>query len=216
MLEREKKQKQATESLQIPEREEAIIVGEEQEEQEGKYGLGRYFLLTMFLSFIGWTFETTYIYFAFGKLYNTGFMTLPFCPIYGCSLFAAYFFLGTPDCGRFFLKRTESKLTRYARYFLFAFLIPTVAELLVGVFFDRVFDVRLWSYADVPMNWNGYVCLPVSLIWSGLIFLFMKFAFLPIMRVIGKLPSMTANGWAFALLFIVLVDFSLNLARIIY
>ena len=66
------------------------------------------------------------------------------------------------------------------------------------------------------MNWNGYVCLPVSLIWSGLIFLFMKFAFLPIMRVIGKLPSMTANGWAFALLFIVLVDFSLNLARIIY
>ena len=184
--------------------------------EEEKYGIGRYFLLTVLLSVIGWAFETGYIYLTFRRVYNTGFMTLPLCPIYGCSLLAAYLFIGTPDGGGLFLKKVKSKSARYPLYLLFAFLIPTVAELLVGIAFDKGFGVQIWSYSAVPMNFKGYICLPVSIIWSGLIFLFMKFVFLRIMRAVGKLPKMLANGWAFILLFILLVDFSLNLARLIY
>ncbi len=184
--------------------------------EEEKYGISRYFLLAVVLSVIGWAFETAYIYFAFRRVYNTGFMTLPLCPIYGCSLLAAYLFIGTPDGGGLFLRKVKTKSARYASYLFFAFLIPTVAELLVGVVFDKGFGVQLWSYSAMPMNFKGYICFPVSLVWTGLIFLFMKFAFLRIMRTVGKLPKLLANGWAFALLFILLVDFSLNLARIIY
>ncbi len=183
---------------------------------EEKYGIGRYFLLTVVLSVIGWVFETGYIYLAFQRVYNTGFMTLPLCPIYGCSLLATYLFIGTPDGGGLFLRKVKGKSARYPLYLFFAFLIPTVAELLVGVVFDKGFGVQLWSYSAVPMNFKGYICLPVSIVWSGLIFLFMKFVFLRIMRTVGKLPKMLANGWAFMLLFILLVDFSLNLARLIY
>ena len=184
--------------------------------EEEKYGISRYFLLAVLLSVIGWIFETAYIYLAFRRIYNTGFMTLPLCPIYGCSLLATYLLIGTPDGGGLFLKKIKSKSARYALYLFFAFLIPTVAELLVGVVFDKGFGVQLWSYSAVPMNFKGYICLPVSLVWAGLIFLFMKFVFLRIMRTVGKLPKLLANGWAFILLFILLVDFSLNLARVIY
>ena len=40
----------------------------------------------------------------------------------------------------------------------------------------------------MPYNVDGYVCLPISLIWAGLIFAFMRFFFLPIKRAVGKVP----------------------------
>ena len=65
-------------------------------------------------------------------------------------------------------------------------------EYVVGLFFDKVFHLRLWDYTGVPYNVNGYVCLPVSLVWAVLIFLFMRFLFLPIKRVVGKVPVLLA------------------------
>ena len=83
--------------------------------------LSKYFLLTMLLSFIGWAFETVYVYFLFGRYTDRGFMTMPFCPIYGCSMMAAYFLLGTPSEGRGILKDMHSPFIRGVLYFVFAF-----------------------------------------------------------------------------------------------
>ena len=40
-------------------------------------------------------------------------------------------------------------------YLLFAFFIPTFAELLVGFVFDTAFSIRLWSYAGFPFNYKA-------------------------------------------------------------
>lgn len=187
--------------------------------------LARYFLLTMALSFIGWGFETLLMLLMTGKLHDQGFMTLPFCPIYGCSLMVTYLLLGTPDEGKGLLKKLkidgktrvqieDAKALRYVVYFLFAFLIPSIAELFVGWFFDQFFDTRLWSYRHLPFNLGGYVCLSISLCWAVLIFLFMKFLFMPIKRVFFRLPKTAARVAALGLLIATIADFAINFIKI--
>ena len=157
-----------------------------------RYGFSRYYLLTVVLSFLGWCFETGYLYWKTGEWQDCGFMTLPFCPIYGCTLLLVYLLLGAPHKPRGLLTNVAPTFLRYALYLALAFLIPSIMEYVVGLFFDKVFHLRLWDYTGVPYNVNGYVCLPVSLVWAVLIFLFMRFLFLPIKRVVGKVPVLLA------------------------
>lgn len=179
-----------------------------------KYGASRYFLLTMLLSFLGWAFETTLVFFMTGKFHNQGFMTLPFCPIYGCPLILAYFLAGTPDEPRGILKNVENALLRNLLYVLFAFFLPTLAELIVGAFFDRLYGVWLWDYSGIPMNFNGYIALPVSFAWTGLLYLFMKFLFTPIKNFVGRIPKKRAIGFAILLFIAVATDMALNFKNI--
>ena len=31
---------------------------------------------------------------------------------------------------------------------------------------ERIFKMRYWDYSDMPWNLNGYVCLPVAVVWG--------------------------------------------------
>lgn len=183
-------------------------------EKTETYGVARYFLLTMALSFIGWAYETLFVFLQSGRWHDQGFMTMPFCPIYGCSLIGAYLLAGTPDEGRGFLKKVDNRLLRYALYFLIAFTVPTLAELFVGLFFDKAFGIWLWSYRALPLNINGYICLPVSLAWAALIFAFMKWLFPLIKGLIYKIPLKAARSVAILLFALVVVDFIYNFSKI--
>lgn len=176
--------------------------------------VAKYFLLVVVFSFFGWAFEAALHFFTTGEFYNPGFMTMPFCPIYGCSLIVVYFLIGTPDEGRGILKNVQNPFTRYATYLAFAFLIPTAAELLVGFFFDFFFDTWLWSYNGMPLNFRGYVALPVSLAWMTLTFLFMKYLFPPIKQFVFKIPKGMALTLAIALAVAIAVDMTFAYIKI--
>ncbi len=169
-------------------------MGEGRKKREGRYGFARYYVLTVVLSFLGWCYETVYIYLRSGEWGDSGFMRLPFCPIYGCTLLFVYLLIGTPNEARGLFRRVEPTALRYALYLLIAFFIPTVMEYFVGIFFDATLHVTLWSYRGMPWSGEGYVCLPVSIVWAGLIFLVMRVLFLPLKRLIGKIPTPMAWG----------------------
>ena len=141
--------------------------------------LSQYFLLGVLLSFFGWCFEVLLAVNYTGNWVNPGAFRLPICPIYGISLCAIYFLVGTPDAPHGILRGYRGK-RRWAWYLIIAFLLPTAAELTAAVFFDRLFGVRLWDYRHLPFNLNGYVSAVVSFSWMLLIFLFMKYMFTPI------------------------------------
>lgn len=189
---------------------------ERTQKTEEKYGLSRYFLLTMLLSLFGWAFETVYMRIATGEWVHRGFMTLPFCPIYGCSLVFVYFLVGTPQEGRFLLRRVRNTPIRYLLYFAIAFIVPSAMELIVGWFFNKTMHLRLWSYAHAPLNIEGYVCLRNSIVWAVLIFLFMRFVFPWGKCLIGFIPKFFARVLAFALLLVVIADTSFNVANVLY
>ena len=178
------------------------------------FGVQRYYILLSSLSFLGWAFETVFVFLAMGRWQNQGFMKLPFCPIYGSSLMATYWLAGTPDCPRGLLKNVEKRGLRYVLYAVIAFIVPTVAEFFVGLFFDKGFGIWLWSYAGQPLNLMGYIALPVSLAWMGLIFAFMKWLFMPIKKSIGKIPTTVAWGIAVSLFAVMSVDFVYQFMRI--
>lgn len=172
--------------------------------------LGKYYLLYMLLAFLGWVWEVFYVRFEIGQFVDRGFMWLPFCPIYGTALLSAYFLLGTPNEGRGILKNVRNPVARYALYALFAFLIPTICELFVGLFFDKVLGVMLWNYSDMPLNFGGYICLPVSLVWSVAITLFMRFAFVPLKRQVFRIPDNLSLFLAAALFCAMCADVAVN------
>lgn len=176
--------------------------------------MARYVLVTATFSFLGWLYEVCFVYVYAGRFENCGFFRLPFCPIYGISLSVTYFLLGTPHQPRGILKGVENKALRYVLYLAFAFLIPTVAELLVGWYFHSQHSLRLWSYRNIAMNYRGYVALPVSLVWAVLIFLVMRFLYLPIKDLVFRLPKGIAVSLALTFLLAVAIDFIGQFSRL--
>lgn len=172
--------------------------------------IAKYFLLTMLLSFLGWAFETTLTFIQTGKFYDRGFMTMPFCPIYGVSLIAIYFLLGTPNEGRGILKNVTDPLARCLIYLVFAFIVPTAAELIVGFIFDVFFNTSLWSYTGLPFNFRGYISLPVSLGWMLAVFAFMGYLFPLFKRFVFKIPKGLAISLATALVVASLADLAFS------
>ena len=174
----------------------------------------KYALLTATMSFIGWLYEVLLMRIKFGEWTDRGFLFLPFCPIYGGTLLFVYFFMGTPKEKRGVLKKIQSPRVHTMLYLFFAFLIPTAAELFVGALFEKAFHIRLWSYAGVPLNFHGYIALPVSLLWSALIYMFMRFVFPYLKRMLFRLPNKVALSVGMFLATATALDFILHFYRI--
>ncbi len=154
--------------------------------------LARHFLVMLFFSFLGWLWETVYVSYLAGELVDRGFFLAPVCPIYGNCLVLLYFLLGTPDRPQGLLRRFEKSHARYLVYLVFAGLIPTVVELVIGAFFHRVFGVWLWTYEANPYNFYGYICLYNSIFWAFGITLLMRVVYRPVHKLMHRLSDKAA------------------------
>lgn len=170
----------------------------------------RVFLSVLFLffftSFIGWCMEKSWFYFAYGVNADRGFLTLPFCTIYGSSLVVIRLLFGLP------VREGEGyprNLLRVLLYAAFSALAATAAELFTGLFFENAFGVRLWSYRGYPHEFMGFVCLPMSAAWGLLITAGMAFVWTPLERVLKRAP-VAALAWTDGVLSVaLLLDFFL-------
>ncbi len=167
----------------------------------------RLFLIGILFSFLGWVMETVHVSQLAGELVDRGFLFLPLCPIYGSCLILLYLLLGTPGAPRGLLRNARPGVLRYIAYFFFAGLVPTLVELGVGAFFHQLFDIRLWSYEHQPLNFMGYICLPLSLTWAVGITAIMQLIFPLLQKLTGRLSDKTALRIALPLAGILAVDF---------
>ena len=140
-------------------------------------------------------------------------MTLPFCPIYGSGVLTTYFLIGTPQQTRGILKNVTGTYRRYVLYLLLAFVVPTAVEYAIGFFFDKAFAIRLWSYEGRPLNINGYICFPVSIIWAVALTLVMRFVFPFVKRQVFRIPDRVVNVLALLLFIAFAGDTVLNFSR---
>ena len=151
------------------------------------------------VSFFGWGYETLTCYVAYGHYCDRGFLSLPFCPIYGAPVCLFILLAGTPKQG-VFVRLTEllplrgnladgwKRAFAYVGYFLFSSLFVTGIEYAVGAYF-RSRGVKLWGYARYPANYKGLICLPVSLLWGLLFTLFATFVWRPLYKLLYKIPK---------------------------
>lgn len=122
--------------------------------------------LFLFYSFLGWVIETIVGALKQKRFVNRGLINGPFCVIYGIGAVIITVF-GQELHGIWLILGT--------------LIITTVIEWTAGHLIERMYHERWWDYSDIKFNLDGYVCLRMSVIWSGLAIIMMRI-FNPLMR----------------------------------
>lgn len=176
-------------------------------------GVGRSALIVFVLSFAGWCFEKVGRYLIYNSITDRGFLTLPLCPIYGFSVLIIYLLIGSPDIPAVGVRQSGlvARLMNFIIYFLLALSLTTAIELVTGVFFKEVMGIPLWNYEDRFMDLLGYICLGYSLLWGGLISLFMLLVWTPLCRIVRRINHPVARVIGAFCLLLMTCDFVFNI-----
>lgn len=112
-----------------------------------------YEMLWLFLtySFLGWILETTTAAFRQKRFVNRGLINGPLCVTYGLAMSVIAIF--GQELHGFWL-------------FLGSMIIAGVIEWIAGHLIERMFHERWWDYSDVRWNLDGYICLPMLIVWG--------------------------------------------------
>lgn len=176
-------------------------------------------VLFFITSFIGWLLETVGFYISQGELYERGFLSLPFCTLYGFSAVGIFLIFRTPFSG-IWLKLGRLPKSKTARIFtwtlslllyaLTASIVATGVEYITGVFFHEVFDLRLWNYNGYETNVGGYITLEFSLLWGPMATIGMAAVWHPIYNALIKVSTKKLLIIVIVLSVIMLGDFLFN------
>ena len=152
-----------------------------------------YELLWLFFiySFLGWVLETAAATVKQKKFANRGLVNGPFCVIYGIA--ALFMTFGLQELRGVWL-------------FLFAAIYATVIEWVAGHLIEKAFKARWWDYSRIKWNLDGYICIPVSLVWGALGYLGIRWGNRFAIIVFKMLPLFLMKILVLVLLGMLIVD----------
>lgn len=159
-------------------------------------GYDLYHLIACFFLFsiIGWVVESIYMSFCNRKLTNRGFMTGPFCPIYGVGATVGYIIL-------------HPLAQNVVALYIVGAVLATVFEFLVAGLMMKLFGEVWWDYNEKFCNYKGIVCLESTLAWGLYAVIIITFLFDKVMRFVDRWPF----EWGIRLIVLIcvmeLVDF---------
>ena len=150
-------------------------------------------------SFLGWVYETALVSIREKQWSNRGFLIGPICPIYG---FGALIFI---------LIGTGLNLWLT---FLVCMVSSAVLEYGTAYALEKFFHAAWWDYSRMPLNVNGYICLPASMFF-GAAGVMVSHGLHPLVYPpIQALPDVTQNLMALLLTAVVSADATLTVASL--
>ncbi len=150
-------------------------------------------------SFLGWVYESILVSVREKQWTNRGFLIGPICPIYGAGglIFAL---MGT---------HMGIPLT-----FLICMVSSAVLEYFTGYTLEKLFHASWWDYSDMPLNLNGYICLPASVLF-GVMGVAVSHFIQPLVAVpVGYLPEWAVNIAALVLVGITSADITVTVSTL--
>ena len=135
-----------------------------------------YLIYYFIYAFIGWVVEVSYHAVTKGKFINRGFLSGPYCPIYGFGAISVIYFL--TDIAE------KNKLV----LFFGSIAIATAIEFVAGFLLEKIFHERWWDYSDRKLNIGGYVCQEFSVIWGLFCFLLYEAVHPLVKNIVGLIP----------------------------
>lgn len=152
-----------------------------------------YELLWLFLaySFLGWVLETVTAAVKQKKIVNRGMINGPFCIIYGTA--AVLMSIGLHEVTGIWL-------------FLGSVIYAASLEWIAGHLIEKYYHERWWDYSKSRWNLDGYICLPMSLLWGVLGFFCVKWGNLLLVKFYGILPDFLQKFFVWALLIALIID----------
>lgn len=112
-------------------------------------------------SLVGWLLETAYCFSELGYFVKRGFLYGPICPIYGFGALILIIFLSK-------YKKQSLKL------FIYATIICSGFEYLVGFALDALFSARWWDYSSEFLNLNGRISILFAFAWGIIAIIFVN------------------------------------------
>ena len=159
------------------------------------------FVLFMLYSFLGWLCESIYCSIPVRKFINRGFLTGPFCPIYGAGAILVVELLA-PLKGRILL------------LFFAGVLIASAVEYGTGFLLESLFHTRYWDYSDHRFHLQGRVCLENSIMFGVMGLVTVEYLNPILLQLLLTIPPMTLNGLSAGLAFYLLADTTLSVVEI--
>lgn len=163
------------------------------------YSITQWTLFFFWYCFLGWIWECSYVSTRQAwqnkkwKFINRGFLHGPVIPIYG---FAAITILLT----------TIGVRESTAAVYVIGALTATLFELVTGTGMEHLFNVKYWDYSDMPLNYNGHICLFVSLLWGFFSVVLVKLIHVPIESLLLQTPTFLCEIAAFSLMAVFAYD----------
>ena len=109
-------------------------------------------------SVFGWVYESTYCTINEREWENRGFLYGPCCPIYGTGIVSLMLLWS-------FLQDRGITLAWWQVFVIFA-LGTAVLEYVTSWTLERLFHARWWDYSNMPLNLNGRICVPATLLFG--------------------------------------------------
>lgn len=133
----------------------------------------RYFFWFIIYSFAGWICETVFHIIRYRKWANRGFLYGPICPIYGCGAIVVSAIL------EWIPLKADMSLTWW-QIFLFSCFGSMILEYMTSLVLEKKFHAYWWDYSKVPLNINGRVCVPFSVLFGcgGLLVAYVIYPFI--------------------------------------
>lgn len=144
--------------------------------------------LLFLYSFLGWILETITAAIKQKRFVNRGLVNSPFCILYGIT--AVFITLFSQELRGIWL-------------FMGCSILATVFEWTAGHLIEKIYHEKWWDYSRVRFNFDGYVCLPASLLWGILGVIMMKWSnrlLIKLFHVIPGIPGIVLIWSLFVLL----------------
>lgn len=135
-----------------------------------------YELMWLFFScsFLGWVLETVSAAVRQKRFINRGLVNGPLCTVYGITAILNALIL--QELPIFWV-------------FVGSAMLATVVEWSAGHMLERIYHGKWWDYSNMKWNLDGYVCLPVSILWGTLGTIAVKWGNDLFLRIFHLLPE---------------------------
>lgn len=175
------------------------------------YSLASIGIMAAVISFLGFLLENIWLAFTKGYIDNRN-MTMPFLYGYGMAVISIYAIFGTPQdmllAGKLPVEEHSGLI-----YFIAVFFAVSIGEIVLGYAVEKLCGFEYWNYTRLPLHVTKYTSVFTSLGFAAIISLFMRYAFDPIMNLIGRMETLPANIAALVLTAVMAVDFVISFYR---
>ncbi len=177
------------------------------------YALG---IMVVIVSFLGFVVENVWLAITKGYINNRN-MNAPFLLGYGLLVVCMYLVLGTPASmtGLRVVKKMKSAVAGYLLYFLCAFVIVSVGEIVLGTIVERMCHIEYWNYSNLLLHVTKYTSVPTSIAFAGMLTFFMGKCFAPLMGWISQMGGVCVQILSAVLLGILVWDFVVSFRHMI-
>ena len=164
--------------------------------------VSRYIIWLVVYAVFGWIYESTYCTIMERRWQNRGFLYGPLCPIYG------FGFIGLMATWQSVLD--QGLVVAPWQVFVACALGSIVLEYVTSWGLEQLFHARWWDYSNMPLNINGRVCLPATILFGLMGLLVVYVLFEPTLAITNQLPAVAIEVLALVLVALVSADTTLT------